>query len=315
MRTHRAPAPLASRVRLARAATLAFAALGGCATPTPVARAPRAVAEVLASTSPSDWEVLDPSNLLVMELPRGRVVIELARRFAPAHVANLEALAREGYFDGLAVVRVQDNYVTQWGDPLAEEPGAKPLGSAHPTLPAEFVATGALPFTPLPDPDTYAPEAGFSGGFPVARDPARGEAWIPHCYGVVGAGRNEGPATSNGAELYVVIGHAPRHLDRNMTMIGRVVAGVELLASLPRGTGALGFYATAAERTPIARARIASGLPAAEQPKLERLRTDTRAFRAYVEARRSRREPFFVEPLGRLDVCNLQLPVRPATPR
>jgi peptidylprolyl isomerase len=306
---------MASFAARARFAPLALAALCGCAAPAPPARAPRAVADVLAATSPSDWEVLDASNLFVMDLPRGRVVIELARAFAPAHVANLEALARQAYFDGLAVVRVQDNYVTQWGDPLAEEPGAKPLGGARRELPAEFVAKGALPFTALPDPDTYAPEAGFSGGFPVARDPSRGEAWIPHCYGVVGAGRNEAPATSNGAELYVVIGQAPRHLDRNMTMVGRVIAGIEHLSSLPRGTGALGFYKTPEERTPIARARIASDLPEAERPKLERLRTDTRAFRAYVEARRSRREPFFVEPLGRLDVCNLQLPVRPATPR
>jgi peptidylprolyl isomerase len=300
---------------LAALPVLAAFALGGCATPAPVARAPRSVAEVLAATSPDDWEVLAPANLLVMELPRGRVVIELARAFAPAHVANLEALSHEGYFDGLAVVRVQDNYVTQWGDPRAEEPDAKPLGGARRELPAEFVTKEPVPFTPLPDPDTYAPETGFSGGFPVARDPARGEAWVPHCYGVVGAGRNEGPATSNGAELYVVIGQAPRHLDRNMSIIGRVVAGIEHLSSLPRGTGALGFYVTAGERTPIVRVRIASELPTAEQPKLERLRTDTRAFRAYVEARRSRREPFFAEPLGRLDVCNLQLPVRPATAR
>jgi peptidylprolyl isomerase len=311
----RSPGMTAKPAALARLASLAFAALSGCAAQAPLPRAPRSVAEVLAATSPGDWEVLDPANLLVMDLPRGRVVIELARAFAPAHVANLEVLAREAFFDGLAVVRVQDNYVTQWGDPRAEEPGAKPLGGARRELPAELVTKREVPFTALPDPDTYAPEAGFSGGFPVARDPSRGEAWIPHCYGVVGAGRNEGPATSNGAELYVVIGQAPRHLDRNMTMVGRLVAGVEHLSSLPRGTGALGFYKTAEERTLITRARIASELPRDEQPRLERLRTDTRAFRSYVEARRSRREPFFVEPLGRLDVCNLQLPVRPETPR
>jgi peptidylprolyl isomerase len=131
---------------------------------------------------------------------------------------------------------------------------------------------------------------------------------------MVGAGRNEAADTSNGAELYVVIGQAPRHLDRNMTMVGRVVSGIELLSTLPRGTGPLGFYARPEERTPLTRVRIASDYPADTRPRLERLRTDTATFRAYLDARRSRREPFFVEPLGRLDVCNVQVPVRAPVP-
>jgi peptidylprolyl isomerase len=278
----------------------------------------RTVAEVLAATTPSDWETLRPEHVLVIDLPKGRVVIELAEAFAPQHVANVHVLAKQGYFDGLAIVRVQDNYVTQWGDPQGEGPHARGLGLARPKLPAEFfaAATGpeAAPFTVLADPDTYAPETGFSLGFPVAQDRTRNQRWLPHCYAMVGAGRNEAPDSSNGAELYVVIGQAPRHLDRNMTMVGRVVQGIELLASLPRGTGPLGFYATEGERTPIVRARVAFDMPTAERPALERLRTDSEAFRAYLEARRSRREPFFVEPLGRLDVCNVQVPVRTKKP-
>jgi peptidylprolyl isomerase len=297
----------------------------GCATP-PRAQAPttpappatpgRTVAEVLAATVADDWEALKPEHLLVMDLPQGRVVIELAEAFAPRHVANVHALAKQGYFDGLAIVRVQDNYVTQWGDPHGDDAHARGLGLASAKLPAEFFAptTGAdaAPFTPLPDPDTYAPETGFSLGFPAAQDRTRNQRWLPHCYAMVGAGRNEAPDSSNGAELYVVIGQAPRHLDRNMTMVGRVVQGMDLLASLRRGTGPLGFYATEAERTPIVRARVAFDMAPHERPRLERLRTDTAAFRAYLEARRARREAFFVEPLGRLDVCNVQVPVRPA---
>jgi peptidylprolyl isomerase len=233
-------------------------------------------------------------------------------------VANVHVLAKQGYFDGLAIVRVQDNYVTQWGDPHGDDAHARGLGLARATLPAEFFApaTGpdATPYTPLLDPDTYAPETGFSQGFPVAQDRARNQRWLPHCYAMVGAGRNEAPETSNGAELYVVIGQAPRHLDRNMTMVGRVVHGMELLASLKRGTGPLGFYASEGERTPILRARVGLDMPPSERPNLERMRTDSTAFRAYLEARRSRREPFFVEPLGRLDVCNVQIPVRPRAP-
>ena len=68
---------------------------------------------------------------------------------------------------------------------------------------------------------------------------------------MVGVGRNYSPDTGSGAELYTVIGHAPRHLDRNIALVGRVIEGMEHLSTLPRGTGDLGFYKTAPERTPI----------------------------------------------------------------
>src|SRR5262249_57760935 len=137
------------------------------------AKAPT-TAEVLASSKPSDWRPLDPDNTIYLELSQGRVVIELARDFAPLHVANVKALAREHYFDGLAIVRCQDNYVVQWADPDAEKPErARKIQNGKKTLPPEFERSldPKLPFTRLPDGDVYAPEAGFSGDFPVARDP------------------------------------------------------------------------------------------------------------------------------------------------
>ena len=114
---------------------------------------------------------------------------------------------------------------------------------------------------------------------------ARGEAWLTHCYGMVGVGRNMSPDTGSGAELYAVIGHAPRHLDRNIALVGRVISGIEYLSSLPRGTGALGFYETEAERVPIASIRLANTLPAAEQPKFEYLSTESASFARYADAR------------------------------
>jgi peptidylprolyl isomerase len=270
---------------------------------------PRTTAEVLAQSSPAEWRPLDPENALYLELPSGRVVIELSPAFAPAHVANVKALVRAGYFDGSAVVRVQDNYVVQWARP-ADDPA--PLGAGKATLPAEFArAAAGLPFTMLPYQDTYAAQTGFSGGFPAARDPRSGLAWLTHCYGMVGAGRDVPADSGGGTELYAVIGHAPRHLDRNVTLFGRVVAGIERLSVLPRGTGELGFYETPAERTPIRRARIAADLPAAERTELELLGTDSASFAALVEARRTRRDEWFAEPTGRIEVCNVPLPVRP----
>jgi len=294
----RARAPLCALLLLAAASTLAA---------TPQAHRPQTSAEVLAASGPGDWHRLDPADTIYMEFAIGRVVIELAPEFAPHHVANIVALAREHYFDGLAIERAQDNYVVQWGD----ADGKKPVGSAQRTLAAEFERPlKGLTLTRLPDPDTYAPEVGFAGDFPAAADPASGRAWAVHCYGMVGAGRDNDVDSGGGTELYAVIGQAPRHLDRNVTLVGRVVQGMDLLSVMPRGTGALGFYEHPEQRVPIRSVRLASDVPPAERPDLEVLRTDTPTFQAYLAARRNRLEEWFKVPAGRIDVCNVPLPVR-----
>lgn len=268
---------------------------------------PMTTAAVLTASTPGDWRQVDPQNTLYMDLPAGRVIIELAPQFAPHYVANVEALARQGYYNGLSIERVQDNYVTQWGDPE----GKKSVGNAQRTVAAEFERSSrGLSFRPLGDPDTYAPEVGFSDGFPVALDPKLGRAWLVHCYGMVGAGRDNDVDSGGGTELYAVIGHAPRHLDRNVTLLGRVVQGMELLSSLPRGTGPLGVYEKREQRVPILSVKVAADVPEAQRTPLEELRTDTQTFTDYVEARRNRHEEWFKVPAGHVDVCNVPIPVR-----
>lgn len=268
---------------------------------------PRTMADVLAASKPADWRALDPENTLYLELASGRVVMELAPDFAPRHVANIRAIVREGFFDGLAINRSQDNFVVQWGD----ADGTRTLRTAQRTLAAEFTRPAkGVPFTVLRDPDTYAREVGFSAGFPAARDSSRGTAWLAHCYGMVGVGRDEAADSGGGTELYVVTGHAPRQLDRNITLVGRLVKGIELLSSLPRGTGALGFYEKPEQRVPITRVRVAADVPAAERTPLEIMRTDTRTFTDLVEARRNRRDSWYKVPAGRIDLCNVPLPAR-----
>ena len=191
-----------------------------------VAASTATMAELLAKSRPGDWRSLDPENTLYLELASGRVVIDLAPDFAPHHVANVKALAREHYYDGLAITRAQDNYVVQMGDPKADIPDlARKVQNGQRTLPPEFERdwNPKLPFTRLPDGDVYAPQAGFSGGFPMARDAKTRKAWLVHEYGMVGSGRDDAPNTGGGTELFVVIGQAPRHLDRNDTLLGRVV--------------------------------------------------------------------------------------------
>ena len=270
---------------------------------------PPTTTQVLASATPADWRRPDPANTLYMELPAGRVIIELAPRFAPLHVANIKQLVAEKFFDGLAVVRVQDNFVAQWGD--ADQ--SRPTPTALRKIPDENAAAWGkgLPFIKLPDPDGYAPETGWIDGFPVGveRKPS-GQVWIAHCYGVLGVGRDNWPDTGSGAELYVVIGQAPRQLDRNVVALGRVLRGIELLSSLPRGTDALGAYEKPEQRVPIKSIRLAAEVPAAERSDIEVLRTDTPLFTKYVESRRNRRDDWYVAPAGHTDVCNITIPVR-----
>ena len=278
---------------------------------------PRSMAEILAASTRTDWRPLDPENTLYLELPGGRVVIELAPEFAPHHVANVKTLAREHYYDGLAVVRCQDNYVVQLADPNAEKPElARKIHNGKRTLSAEFdrPIDASRPFTRLPDGDIYAPEVGFSDGFPVARDPKSGRMWLVHCYGMVGAGRDTPPDSGGGTELYAVIGHAPRQLDRNVTLLGRVVQGMELLSALPRGTGPLGFYEKAEQRLPITSIRVAADVPASERTNIEVMRTDTAIFRELIESRRNRPEEWFHYQAGRIELCNVPIPSRRSLP-
>ncbi len=294
--------------RLALFAVIIFAmATGATSAPAP------SMGDILKASPPGAWRAIDPAETLYLDLPAGRVIIELAPAFAPHHVDNIKLLVRAGFFDGLAVVRVQDNYVAQWGDSDA----AKPLGGAQKSLKAEFDRSYAprLLFTTLPDKDVYAPVVGFSDGFPTARDPSAHRAWLAHCYGMVGVGRDVSADSGSGMELYAVIGHAPRHLDRNVALVGRVVRGIELLSALPRGTGDLGFYKTPAERTPIIRVRLAADLPPAERTPLEALRTNTPTFAALLQNRRFRSDDWYKRAAGRIDLCNMPLPVRAVTAR
>ncbi|MEB2316795.1 MAG: peptidylprolyl isomerase [Xanthomonadaceae bacterium] len=292
------------------------ALLLACALPCLAIAAPSApaatLAEVLAASSAADWRRPDPENTLYMDLPGGRVVIELAPQFAPEHVANIRTLAHARYWDGLAIVRVQDNYVAQWGDPEAGNPEHRRApGEARARLPAEFERDAAdSGFRRIDSRDAYAPQVGFVDGFAAARDPARGKVWMAHCYGLVGAGRDNPADSSNGAELYAVIGHAPRHLDRNITPVGRVLSGIEHLSSLPRGSAPMGFYTDPAQRTPIRSLRLASDLPESERLSIEVFRTDTPAFERLVQARRARHEEWFIDPVGRIELCNVPVPIR-----
>lgn len=301
-------------VRASCVAALAMAA-AGCAgagfSPLAIPAAPpgdtQTVAEIVAASQPAEWRALDPQRTLYMDFPTGRVVIELAPEFAPNHVDNIKKLSREGFYANGAVTRVQDNFVAQWTQ--AAEPARPPKVGVE-KLKAEFFLprASAPKWTPLPDPDTYASETGFWNGFPVASDGKR--AWIAHCYGVVAAGRDVDPDSAGGTELYAVIGQSPRALDRQLSVVGRVVQGMEILSSLPRGTGDLGFYKTPQEYRRFADIKVAADVPQAQRTNLEVLRTDSDSFARVVNSRRWRKDAFYRDPLGRIGLCNVTVPAR-----
>jgi cyclophilin family peptidyl-prolyl cis-trans isomerase len=273
--------------------------------------APKAtLADVIKASKPADWRALDPDNTMYLELPAGRVVIEMAPAFAPAHVDNIRTLVREKYFDGLAVIRSQDNWVVQWGDP--DEKNPRPMKTAKSSLKGEFTVPlkNDTSFTRLPDRDGYAPQVGHSNGFPSARDPKSGRAWLAHCYGMVGVGRDTGADSGSGSSLYVVIGHGPRHLDRNITVVGRVIAGMPLLSTFPRGAGAMGFYDKPELNVPIAAVKMAADVPEEQRSKFEVMRTDSATYKAAVEAQRNRGGPWTKVAAGHIDLCNAPIPVR-----
>ncbi|WP_137869474.1 peptidylprolyl isomerase [Sphingopyxis sp. 2PD] len=303
--------------------------------------------EIAAAAPDSDWIAIAPSDLLVMDLApdaKGkarRVVIQLMPApFSQGWIGNIRKLAAAHWWDGTSINRVQDNYVVQWGD--ATEKKALPEGLAT-VAESEYVtplsedlqaalrakmksdeaellaafrqpADKKIPAIKRAIPrDPFAEETIAFRGWPVAIDRQDQSGWPVHCYGMVGVGRSLSPDTGSGAELYTVIGHAPRHLDQNIALVGRVVSGIEHFSSLPRGTGALGFYETEAERVPIASIRIASELPVADQPRFEYLSTESDSFARYADARANRRDPFFIKPAGGADICNIPVPVRPVT--
>jgi peptidylprolyl isomerase len=269
--------------------------------------------DIVDAAPASAWKTIPADDLLVMDLANGgRVVIQLAPAFAPAHVANIKALARGHYWDGATVYRVQDNYVAQWG--LNESDRPWPAGvTAKP--PAEYTRPlKGLSIEPLGSPDAYAPGAGFADGWPVAYSPKEGWADLTHCYGSVGVGRDLSPDTGTGGELYAVIGNAPRQLDRVIALVGRVVDGIDKLSSLPRGTEALGFYKDKAQYVPIASIRLASDMPAAERPSYEYMDTQSASFARYLQVRANRHDDFYIRPAGGVDLCNVQVPVRKKAP-
>jgi peptidylprolyl isomerase len=304
---------------------------------------------VVAAAAPEEWVEIAADDLLVMELAPDaegharRVVIQLMPApFSQPWVENIRTLARAHWWDGTSVYRVVDNWVVQWGggDPeLGMDPGPMPDGVEAPV--GSYESRGTLgpmrsgrPSALLDGPiggwtalledsdygeewrmrDSYSPWVDFLYGWPVGMDldapTSEGTAFPIHCYGSVGVARDLAPDTGTGSELYAVIGHAPRQLDRNIAVVGRVIDGMEYLSTLKRGTGDAGVYESRAEDTPIVSVRLGSEVEEFPPPRYEYFDTESESFARYLDVRANRNDAFYTVPAGGVDICNVQVPIR-----
>ena len=249
----------------------------------------------------ADWRSLDPQNTLVIDTTKGRIVVEMRPEFAPKAVERVKLLAREGVYDGLQFHRVIENFVDQTGNPNNKDGGV----SQHPDLPPEFT------FKLKPgDPAKVAVRAsdaiaGFVGATPFVaasdteakRDPAGGRrAWGAYCPGVAGMGRQAAENTAN-SEIFFMRA-ASRRLDRDYTVWGRAVVGMDVVLAVKVGE-------PPADPDRMLKVRLAADLPAAERPDFEVMDENGRAFATLVEQTRQAKGADF-------SICDVAVPVRPA---
>ena len=273
--------------------------------------------------SPGDWRDVDPQNLVLLDTRYGQVAIELAPEFAPVNAARFKALVRAHFYDGKTFYRVIDGFVAQGGAgegtaATKDHPKDDATNTQWPQLKAEFdrpIGSDAI-FTPLGSPDLFAPEVGHVDGFPVGRDAKEGRMWIIHCPGTLAFARDTEPNTAS-TEFYIVIGQAPRRLDRNLTAFGRVISGLQYIQKLERGDPDVdaGVIQDVPKQDPILRVQIAADLPAVAQPHFQVMRTESQAFAAKKEEKRNITSTFFFrKPPAILDVCLMPVAVKRAGP-
>lgn len=249
------------------------------------------------------WRKVDPANLVFVGMTEGEIVIELNPAFAPRTTERFRQLVRDDFYRGLSFYRVIDGFVAQAGD-LSDIDGMAPEAGLPPEFEREM--DDALNWTRVQRDDLFAPETGFIDGFAAARD--RKAVWLTHCPGVVAMARDDQP-DSGSTDFYIVIGQAPRYLDRNLTIFGRVIDGMEVVQRVQRGAVEdNGIIENDLARSRIGRMRMSAQLEPGEQREYYVMDTNSEAFRAQLRARKDRDQAFFAQrPPKVLDVC--QVPV------
>jgi peptidylprolyl isomerase len=267
------------------------------------------------------WNSLDPENTVYMALQEGTVIIQLNPAFAPETVKHFKQLLEDRFYAGTSFYRVIDGFIAQGGDE-SDIDGSQ----ATETLKAEFEIDWPIEpedaeeaknwtpmsWTPVQSEDMFAAYTGFIDGFPAARDDKKaGKAWLTHCPGTVAMARNDDP-DSSATDFYIVIGQAPRYLDRNLTVFGRVVWGMDVVQRIKRGPPLEnGLIEEDLDRSWIKQMRLASSIDSDQRLDIYVADTNSDGFKKMLKDRRDRSQKFFHhKPPKILDICQVPIPAR-----
>ena len=263
----------------------------------------------MGPTRAADWRDVDPENLVVMDTAHGRVLLELAQPFAPRHTERFRSLVRAKFYDGKSFYRVIDGFVAQGGigegddKKLPDWPALKAEFDRNIGIDVDFVALGS--------PDLFADKVGHVDGFPVGQSRKDKRMWLLHCPGALAMARDNDPDTG-GTEFYIPIGHAPRRLDRNLTVFGRVLDGMQHLQKLNRGDPKVesGVIQDPAKRDAIIRVQMAADMPEADRPRVQVMDPASKAFSEFKAQRRNPAPEFYKKVSPNLDICAFNAPMR-----
>jgi peptidylprolyl isomerase len=251
------------------AACGAALAVTASAAPKPPATAPKpappAAPAAPGTPGPADWRTPDPSNVLVIDTNKGRIVVEMLPEVAPQHVAQIRALAHENFYDGQRFFRVIDKFMDQTGDPQNNGQG----GSTKPNIPAEFTFRRGsdLPFVMAAD-QTVA-EIGFIKSLPVMSQSMmlgamtkdqKVTAWALYCQGVMGMARDEN--VDSGNSQFFLMRYPYPSLEKKYTAWGRVISGQDVVRAIKTGEP------VDDPQDRMERVRVLADLPEKDQPKI-----------------------------------------------
>lgn len=260
----------------------------------------------IASAVAPDWRDVAPENLILIETQYGDITVELNPDFAPNHANQFRKLVRDDVYNGIRFYRVIERFVAQGGlkeDEVIEQ---------FPTLVNENDRPlSEAPFVPLGNADLFAPVVGHIDGFAVGRSQSLGTEWLLHCPGALAMARDNDP-DSGSTEFYIVL-DAQRYLDRNLTVFGRVIDGMQYVQKLKRGVRAIesGVIQPPEVGDEILSMTVAADMDAAIRPSYQVQAMPTQAFEdAKTEKRVRDNEFFYRKPPEVLDICGFEVPVR-----